>query len=78
VSDEPFGFKVRHVEQGAWLNSDPEGWMVGLPHQCDTWDIHPGGYSPSPQAEALAALDRFIAEAQAAREALAPAREETT
>ncbi len=71
---EPFGFTVRHRKPAPKLNY-PGGWTVALPHQCDAWDIHPGGYEPSPHADALAALDRFIAEAQQARQALAEQRE---
>lgn len=46
-------------------------WYVDLPHQCDTWDIACGE-----QMDALHELNAFIAEAIAARDALASGREE--
>lgn len=58
---------------------NPGSWAVFLPHQCDAWDIagetdgaHMDGV---PHAEAVAALELFIAEAQQALEALKAERE---
>lgn len=65
-----FGFTVEHYE--AQDEDETSGWSVYLPHQCSQWDIDQGDYwHRSTQADALARLDLFIAEAQAAREALA-------
>jgi hypothetical protein len=64
-----FDFTVMRDENG--------GWCVFLPHQCDKWDIagevdgsHADGVG---HAEAVAALEKFIAEAQ---EALASLKSE--
>ncbi|MEY9876611.1 hypothetical protein ABH931_006121 [Streptacidiphilus sp. MAP12-33] len=67
-----FGFAVEHYESMCEGDA-PTGWKVSLPHQCDRWRIDKefSTSDPSPQADALAELDRFIAEAQAARAALA-------
>ncbi len=73
---EPFGFMVKRVpvyDPGVHPpNRDaPNGWAVGLPHQCDCWDIagedgvSDFGYGV-PHADAVAELERFIAEAQRA------------
>jgi hypothetical protein len=66
-----FGLSVEHVE--AEHEGDRSGWKVHLPHQCDVWRIDDdSAYDPpTDQATALARLDAFIAEARAAREALA-------
>lgn len=66
-----FGLTVEHVEP--YSDGDKPGWRVYLPHQCDQWRIdEDNAYeAPTDQATALARLDAFIAEAQAAREALA-------
>ena len=60
----------------------PGMWAVFLPHQCESWDIAGEGdeHNPLcvvgvPHAEAVAALEQFIAEAQAALEALKAERE---
>lgn len=74
-------FAVRHYKglPGYWAIAGPdagkfvhceagctEHWSVYLPHRCDDWDIvDTGGY-----AEPVAALEKFIAEAQQALEAL--------
>lgn len=65
-----FGFLVEHCPADRWTNA---GWRVVLPHQCDEWRIDDSysGADPKPQEHALARLDAFIAEAQAARAALA-------
>jgi hypothetical protein len=66
-----FGLTVEYVEPD--YEDDKPGWKVHLPHQCDQWRIdEDGAYDdPTDQATALARLDAFIAEARAAREALA-------
>jgi hypothetical protein len=87
---EPFGITVRAIryrygpEQAPteWGTMgyvqhalDPPTWKVCLPHQCDEWDIV-GGYNEGlPQAEAAAELERFIAEAHQALEALRAGQE---
>jgi hypothetical protein len=62
-----------------WDPDDPlrdgEGWQVHLPHQCDAWKIAGGDYDGVPHAAAVAALERFIAEAQVALAALRAERE---
>lgn len=64
----PFGFRVEWCE--AEYEDETSGWNVNLPHQCDAWDIA-GRYAyPLLQAEAIAELERFIAEAQEALSAL--------
>ncbi len=45
--------------------SDYSGWVVCLPHQCDSWSITPE-YGHSTRQEAIAALERFMSEAQEA------------
>lgn len=60
---EPFGFKIRYSAETAY---DPiAGWRVYLPHQCDSWDIAGEYWAPVPREDAIAELERFIAEAQA-------------
>lgn len=60
----------------------PGMWAVFLPHQCESWDIAGEGDEYNhlcvvgvPHAEAVAALELFIAEAQQALEALKAERE---
>jgi hypothetical protein len=67
---DQFGFLVEHCPAERW---SPAGWRVVLPHQCDEWRIDDSFSSASPTSKerALARLDAFIAEAQAARAALA-------
>lgn len=73
MTESEFGFTVEHQGPVEW---DPEmktGWKVYLPHQCDQWriDAFSAYEDPTSQADALARLDLFIAEAQQARAALA-------
>jgi hypothetical protein len=88
--DEPFGFAVQRIdaefgpeqeptEYGTMRYVkhplDPPHWAISLPHQCERWDIA-GGYGEGlPQAEALAELERFMAEAQQALAALREGQE---
>ena len=67
-----FGFTVEYVNED-WNEDSIPGWQVYLPHQCDNWRIdEDSAYEkPTDHTTALARLDAFIAEAQAAREALA-------
>jgi hypothetical protein len=73
---EPFGLMVRkcYVWDRETMRSTEEltgGWQVHLPHMCDRWTI--AGRSSIPGAsheEAVAALEAFVAEAQAALVAL--------
>lgn len=69
---ERFGFTVRHERD--YYTKEFQGWTVSLPHQCDNWDIagekHTNGLS---RDEAVAELERFLAEGA---EALAALREE--
>lgn len=63
-----FGFSVRRAK--IWNNDSKQmvetgGWVVNLPHQCDSWEIAYG-----PQDEAVIELRRFIGEAQQALGAL--------
>jgi hypothetical protein len=71
VPEYRFGFTVEYLE--AEDDDEQSGWQVSLPHQCGPWRIDHGSsyFDREPQADALAALDAFIAEAQQAREALA-------
>jgi hypothetical protein len=54
-----------HTHEGKALR-----WMVELPHQCDAWEVAFGT-----KEEAITMLTEFIAEAQAALEALVGERE---
>ena len=87
-TDRKFGFTVEPVghryerapaEEGGKLQrlaADPPYWAVYLPHQTDQWGI--AGYGRGqgrPHAEAVAQLERFIAEAQQALAALREGRE---
>lgn len=53
-----------------WEEEDgsPYAWKVQLPHQCDDWEITYG--RDSSHAEAVAAMEQFLAEGQAALERL--------
>lgn len=70
-----FGFTVKQKpihRSPAGPDQGHPGWVVYLPHQCDSWCIA-AGFSELegvPHAEAVAELERFIAEACAARDAL--------
>jgi len=74
-------FTVHHFKgtPGFWATGGPDAgkfihygseyteyWTVSLPHQCDEWEIVPYDF----HAPAVAALEKFIAEAQQALEAL--------
>ena len=50
-------------------------WFVGLPHQCDSWEIAGGNYEDATWKEAVADTELFIAEAQMALQALIERRE---
>lgn len=77
---ERFRFTVEKITEG-WSDDsdglvtiDPPEWTVSLPHQCDAWEIvgnddsgQLGGVS---QAEAIAELERFLAEGQDALDRL--------
>lgn len=67
---ERFGFRVRLARD--WETDEPTGnWLVELPHQCDAWSIAgeelDGGVE---HADAVSALERFLAEGAEALEAL--------
>jgi hypothetical protein len=69
-----FRFSVRHPRD--WDdNVTSEDWIVELPHQCDAWTIAGDNYDSVPHAEAVAELEKFIAEAQSALAALREGRE---
>lgn len=76
---EPFGFMVNRSHTDAQREKtwdelqaeEPAGWAVYLPHQCSSWNIAAGDYDGGvPHADAVAELERFIAEAQRALAAL--------
>jgi hypothetical protein len=48
------------TKYGFHIGRSPE-WYVDLPHQCDEWDIAYGD-----EVEAVAQMETFVAEAQAA------------
>lgn len=52
------------------MSNGLQGWRVQLPHQCDSWVIVGDDAVETPRAEAVAGLERFIVEAQAALDAL--------
>lgn len=65
---EPFGINVRHEAGG-----ENPGWSVWLPHQCSFWDIvgeEAGNWCATTWEMAVKELGRFVAEAQAALDAL--------
>jgi len=76
---QPFGFGVAGPDTRPDRYADPdynfdrpqdlphENWGVWLPHQCDEWLV----VDEASREAALAELDRFIAEATAARQRLA-------
>lgn len=77
-----FGFTVKRAPIKEWYDSEKplqvvgDGWRVYLPHQCEEWDIHhPYNYDAVLHGDAVAALERFIAEASEALEALRQGRE---
>lgn len=70
---EPFGFRVEHPVVIDWSSGQSvptvstDKWMVYLPHQCDVWSIADDGLGDGVMhAEAVEALERFVAEAEAA------------
>lgn len=68
---KPFGFTVEPESIWKYAGGDNlsevgSGWRVKLPHQCDSWDIAGESMAGVPLAEAVAELERFIAEAQVA------------
>lgn len=70
----PFGFMVKRDSEyiGAGKPLKRTGnWNISLPHQCEEWEIVEG----LPHVEAVAELERFIAEAHAALKALREERE---
>lgn len=73
---KPFGFEVEYIDE-PWDEDSTPGWKVSLPHQHDAWRIDAADIyaDQTSQEHALAALDAFIAEAQAARDALAAGHE---
>lgn len=74
MTDQPFGFKVKAPEsiEMPGYTYTPE-WRVYLPHQCDEWQIT-SSYDGQPHTEAIAQMERFIAEAQQALAALREGR----
>ena len=70
ATPQPFGFVVREAE--TWEVEQDDQWMVHLPHQCDGWTITGPSYYDGnmPHAQAVAELERFIAEANDALLAL--------
>jgi hypothetical protein len=75
---EPFGFTVERAgaydfDRKEWAVI-PGQWLVRLPHHCCPLDLaHPDG--DAAHADAVAALERFVAEAQQALAALKDERE---
>ena len=69
-----FGFTVRHLPAEA---GEPGGWKVTLPEQHDEWTITGPDYYAPPVShpEAVAALERFITEANEALNALRAEKE---
>lgn len=62
-----FGFTVKRATRYDYETGEQEGfWHVALPHQCDYWDIAGEDHHGAEHAEAIAALEQFIAEAQEA------------
>lgn len=79
MPEQRFGFTVEHAAIHDYVDGQDvevgRGWAVYLPHQCGAWGIAGGEYEPVSQAEAVAELERFIAEAQVALAALRDGRE---
>lgn len=77
---KPFGLTVGRDDIREWRDGKlvplGSGWRVFLPHQCDEWMVS-GSYHGVPHGVAVAALERFIAEASEALEALRQEREFT-
>lgn len=51
------------------VGQDLDGFTVSMPHQCDEWHVT-AYYESVPRADAIAAMERFIAEATAALDVL--------
>ena len=63
---EPFGFTIHRSEYG-----EHPDWELSLPHQCGAWRIVDDGHPlPTNRTETIAALERFIDEAQWALDVL--------
>lgn len=65
-----FGFKVKQPRRwdasvGKDVLTDPEMWVVSLPHQCDRWEI-----TSTKHEDAVEELKSFIDEASKALAAL--------
>lgn len=70
---EKFGFRVQFIKP-----DEPDevgGWWVGLPHQCDSWDVAGTEYNALGMSTAADELQRFIDEATEALQALQQGRE---
>lgn len=71
---DPFGIYVR--QDGEWVDGqwiptrDSDRWFVAMPHQCDAWEITGSYYDPEEHGQAVAELEKFVAEATRALEAL--------
>lgn len=69
-----FGFTARRPfvwdDEGNPVSATGDSWVVCLPHQCGAWEIAGEDYEPADHATAVAALERFIAEAEDALDAL--------
>jgi hypothetical protein len=64
ASVEPFGFVVEHITEDDTLTAVVDHWAVLLPEKYDRWAIAGDPYGHGvPHPEAIAALERFIAEA---------------
>lgn len=81
-ADTRFGFRVEYVDypeltyRGGLVCDRVVGWVISLPHQCDRWGIT-GEDAAMDKEAAVRAMEEFIAEAQAALEALRAADEES-
>lgn len=79
MADQRFGFTVQRksiLDFNVWPSREiGPGWWVSLPHHCEEWDIAGDEYDGVPHEEAVALLERFIAEAQVALAALRAERE---
>lgn len=77
---DSFGFSVRRTEHydrtaGAMVKDEPPAWVVYLPHQCSSWCVvGDHAYAATDDGvehgEAVVTMERFVAEAQAALDAL--------
>jgi hypothetical protein len=64
TKSEPFGFEIDwpHTTTYSWGDHVEKYWRVKLPHQCGGWEIT----WKATKEEAIAEMEQFIAEAQAA------------